>query len=751
MKTKFEKTKTRETLNMKSKIFSLSLVAIAVSGATSTMAKEQQEKVAFFNKSPQAPALVQEATTQLNIHSADLYQTEDGSSELRLDFNGFPVTPTAQKIGDRLVLNFGNVSSSVKKKLNFKSTQEIKNFDLVNDSENNLVLTINLGEYGRFTTRKESGSYFLKIYPSTDKVETKAVASKGVAGIRFARTKGEEDQTIIDLMESSTPVVVKQIGSKIQVRFKGNKLPQQLVKNNSFNDLKAVVSNVKSYNEGSDGVIDIMPSGSYDYTAIQVDKRLTINVAKKHQQNKPAVAGDNVYKGKKISMDFQDVEIRRVLQMLAKYVGVNIVTSDAVTGNVSLKVQDIPWDQALSIMLKTKGLSQRKDGSVIWVAPTTEVVKQESEEAKAKAQEISLAPLVTSFVQLNYAKADDMIKLINFEGIKPGANSNAADLSGNKQLAASKYNPNGDDSKLLSPRGVVTADLRTNTLIIHDTQEKVDEIKRMIGQVDVPVKQVMVEARIVRATTNFSKTMGVKWGLARDANHSIASNMDNLYSASKYGIKNQANSISKSVNLDLGQTSGISSIAFGLINTTDTLLSLELSALQSDGLGEVLSTPKVMTGDKQEATIRSGVKLPYKTVSQNEGTNTSFQDAVLELTVTPSITPEGTVQMKLVINKDSQGQLTDAGYAIDTNKLTTNVLVNDGETVVLGGLYEDTKTNSVDKVPVLSSIPFVGKLFQSKGNTQNKQELLIFITPKVIADPTVRGSMETLGKSRVKR
>lgn len=745
MKTKFEKTKTRETLNMKSALFSLSLLAIAVSASSTAMAKEQ-ESFAFFNKGPQTPALLQDTNAKLSIHDTELYQAEDGSSELRLDFDGFPVTPTAQKIDDRLILNFGKVGLSAKKQLNIKQTGEIKKYDLTRDGDNNLVLTIFLGEHGRFTTRKESGSFFLKVYPSAEKIEKKIAVLKGVSGIKFARTKGGEDQTIIDLTEASTPVVVKQNGGKIQVRFKGNKLPQHLVKSNNFNDLKAVVSSVKAHNDGSDGVIDITPNGSYDYTAIQVDKRLTINVAKKHQTAKAAVTGDSIYKGKKIAMDFQDVEIRRVLQMLANYIGVNIVTSDAVQGNISLRVQDVPWDQALSIMLKTKGLSQRKDGNVIWVAPTIEVVKQESEEAKAKAQEISLAPLITSMVQLNYANAEDMIKLINFEGIKRDSIDET-----NKQIAASKYNLNGDDSKLLSPRGVVTADLRTNTLIIVDTQEKIDGIKHVISQVDVPVKQVMVEARIVRATTNFSKSMGVKWGIARDSNRSIGSSMDNLYNSSKYGQANEAESIDSAVSLDLGQSSGLGSIAFGLINTTDTLLGLELSALQSDGLGEVLSNPMVMTGDKQEATIRSGVKLPYKTVSADSGTNTSFQDAVLELTVTPSITPEGTVQMKLVINKDSQGQLTDAGYAIDTNQLTTNVLVNNGETVVLGGLYEDTKTNSVEKVPVLGDVPFLGKLFQSKGKTENKQELLIFITPKVVDDPAVRGSMDVLGKSRIKK
>lgn len=747
MKTNFAKIKNGETLNMKSALFSLSLVAIAVSASTAALAQDQNSVAFFASKGDKTPDLLQVADARTSLYASGVYKAEDGSSEVRLNFDGFPPTPKAQKIEDRLILNFGQVALSAKQQP-FTATSEVKGYDLKRDDYGDLVLTVRLGEHGRFTTRKDSGGFVLKVYPSADQVVQKAVGFNGVSGIKFSRTKGGEDQTIIDLNNSATPVTVKQIGGKIQVRFRGNKLPANLVKTNNFNDLKAVVSSVKAYNEGLDGILDITPNGSYEYTAIQVDKRLTINVAKKQVVNsKSAASSDSVYSGKKISMDFQEAQITRVLQMLAKYVGVNIIVSDAVAGNVSLRVQDVPWDQALSIMLKTKGLSQRREGNVIWVAPTTEIVKQESEEAKAKAQEISLAPLVTSFVQLNYAKAEDVVKLINLEDVKTSSDIGAD----HRQYAASRLNLNGDDSRLLSPRGVVTADLRTNTLVILDTQEKVDQIKRVIGQVDIPVKQVMVEARIVRATTNFSKSMGVKWGVARDSSRSIASNMDNLYNASKYGRQNEAESVDSAVSLDLGQSTGVANIAFGLLNTTDTLLGLELSALQSDGLGEVLSTPKVMTGDKQEATIRSGVKLPYKTVSADSGTNTSFQDAVLELTVTPSITPEGTVQMKLVINKDSQGLLTDAGYAIDTNQLITNVLVNDGETVVLGGLYEDTKTNSVDKVPVLGDIPFLGKLFQSKSKVENKQELLIFITPKVITDPTAKGAADFLGKSKIKR
>lgn len=701
----------------------------------------------FFKASVAKKDILEGSSTSTGIYDIDSYQTADGATEVRVDFNAFPVKPTARKLSNpnRLVLDFGNVSDSIRKNLTFSATKQISDLNLERDDNGKLLLTLNLSEYGRFTTRTMDGSFLLKVYPKVNTESKYEISKQGVSNIQFKRTKGGEDQAIVDLLASDTPVVVKQNGNKLELRFKGNKLPEHLVKTQNFNDLKAVVASSKAYNQGFDGVIELTVVGDFEHTAFQLENKLTVNIAKKKATKQVASkeSGVDGYTGRKISMDFQDVEIRRVLQMVANYVGVNIVTSDAVSGNVSLRVKDVPWDQALSIMLKSKGLSQRRDGKVIWVAPTTEVVKHETEEAKAHAQSITLAPLKTSIIQLNYANAAEMAKLISMEGLEQ---SDANDF--NRQHMMNRMNANGDDSRLLSPRGAVSSDSRTNTLIVLDTQEKVDDIKRIVSQLDIPVRQVMVEARIVRATTNFSKNMGVKWGLAKDGSQSMASNMNNLYAASKYGKANEAETIDSAVGLDLGQSTAISNVAFGLINTTDKLLGLELSALQSDGLGEVLSQPKVMTGDKQEATIRSGVKLPYKTVSEDSGTNTTFQDAILELTVTPSITPEGTVQMKLVINKDSQGQLTDAGYAIDTNQLITNVLVNDGETVVLGGLYEDTKTNSVEKVPVLGDIPFLGKLFQSKSKNESKQELLIFITPKVMIDPTSQTSVRDMYKSK---
>lgn len=734
----------------------LSLIAVALLGCTHAIAQEagktEGQKQAFFKQAPKAPEPVgKEAVGGTSIYNLLSQVGEDGATEIRLDFNGLSVEPKVQKIEEKeqLILNFGKVNLDLKKNLDHYATPQVRAFKLAKNVDGDSILVIALGEYSKLTNKKESNTYAIKVYPKAiaSVASTSFAPNGGVEKVAFTRSKGGEDKAIIQLKSADTPVTIKQDGSSIVARFKGSRFAQSELKTQNFNDSRAVINKARVYNDGNDGVVELTQTSGFEYMAIQVEKNLTINVAKKTSSKSTSVVGLNGerYVGKKISMDFQNVEVRKVLQLLAAYTGVNIVASDNVTGNISLRLQDVPWDQALGIILKTRSLSQRKDGNVIWVAPVEEVEKYEAGEAKAYAQSIKLAPLETAFIQLNYAVAADVVSLIRMEG----GNKEKPEVE-NQQLAIARMNVNGDGSNsLLSPRGSVSYDARTNMLIVSDTAKKVEEIKRIISQIDIPVKQVMVEARIVRATTSFSKAIGVKWGVAKDSGQSISGNMSNLYSSSRYGKANEAEAIDENVNLDLGQALGTSSIAFGLINTTNTLLALELSALQSEGLGEVLSTPKVMTGDKQQATIRSGVKLPYKTIDDEGRATTTFQDAVLELTVTPSITPDGTVQMKLDINKDSQGQLTDSGYAIDTNKLTTNVLVNNGETVVLGGLYEDTKINDVSKVPVLGDIPFIGKAFRSKSKTESKQELLIFVTPKIVDNTALKNPAE-LAKLKTK-
>lgn len=736
--------------------FPLSVLAISLMVATSANAdtktkaktpepqQPQQPQVtgsnpAFFNKKGETP-LLQGVSSASLIYNLITAQTGDGATELKVYFNGIPPAPKASKLNnpDRLVLDFGKVEVT-QKEIVINQTPEIKSVQVTKSPEGNTLLTIQLGPHGTFTNRNDGGAFVLKVYPDPTKpvAVREFVNQGGVNKISFSRTKGGEDQAIIDLASPDTSVSVKQEGGKVVLRFPGNPLAAPLLQNKSFNDVKAVISNTKAYNDGKTGVIELSSSGSFEYTAIQVDKRLTVNFAKKNTviQGKEQL-GDSQqkYTGRKITMDFQNVETRRILQLISSYTGVNIVASDNIVGNISLKLENVPWDQALNIILKSKGLAQRKDGSVIWVAPTDEMAKYEESEAKAYAQSITLAPLKTEFIQLNYAVAAEVANLIKPSGTSGSDADRVAEI--NRQLMRSRLNANGEDSgSLLSPRGTVTVDTRTNTLIINDTVNKIDEIKKVIAQIDIPVRQVMVEARIVHATTDFAKALGVRWGVVKSNGVTMAGNMTNLNKIYNTKWRGQDETLDSNVNLDLGgavSALGTSGITFGLINTANTLLSLELSALQSDGLGEVLSAPKVMTGDKQEAVIRSGTKIPYQTTSGNSGTTTIFQDAVLELNVTPSITPDGKVQMKLDIHKDALGTLTNAGYAIDTNKLTTNVLVGDGETVVLGGLYEDTRLSGVSKVPLLGDIPLVGGLFKSKNNENKKQELLIFITPKVM-------------------
>ena len=416
-----------------------------------------------------------------------------------------------------------------------------------------------------------------------------------------------------------------------------------------------------------------------------------------------------------------------------------MVAADTVQGNITLRLKDVPWDQALDIILKTKNLDKRRNGSVIWIAPVAELIKSEDEEAKAIAQSIKLAPIQTEYIQLSYAKVADVLKLLQ-------------DSRNGKNAGNNNGNNNADNlalESLLSSRGSVVADTRTNTLIINDTSQNIDKVRKMIDLLDVSVKQVMIEARIVRATTDFTKEMGVKWGILSQG---ITKNNDLLVGGSdttlwdlktpdddgKYTITRPDN-----LNVDLGVTgAGASKIAFGLISLSDFMLDLELSALQADGYGEVISTPKVLTADKQKAKVSSGQQIPYQTTSTAGGAataTTEFKDALLSLDVTPSITPDGKVQMDLLITSDSPaGTAPNGEIILNKNEISTNVLVDNGETVVLGGIFEQQNSKSQTKVPFFGDIPYVGRLFRKDAKTESKRELLIFVTPRIVNDSQTR-------------
>lgn len=693
-------------------------------------------------------AIMQVAIAQTTMTNIVPMKIPGQGTEIRVMFNGLPPQPQAYQLDNpsRLILDFDQAKQTINQSSIAVASEEASTVDVAADDQRSR-LTVNLKNSGSFTTRVEGNTFILKINNANHAtaLPTYAASSlnkqnQGIADIGFQRGASGEGQVIVNLSGANTPVDVQQQGSKVVIRTLGNKIPAHLIRRLNVNDFATPVSSVDAYNDGSNGVITIQSSGSYEYMAFQAENKLTVSLKRPAESKTNRPNSSQSYTGKKISLDFQDIEVRRVLQLLADFTSINMVAADSVQGNITLRLKDVPWDQALDIILKTKNLDKRRNGSVIWIAPVTELIKAEEDEAKAIAQSIKLAPIQTEYIQLSYAKVADVLKLLEDSRNSKGGQANNTTNTDSLALES-----------LLSSRGSAVADIRTNTLIINDTANNIDKVRKMIDLLDISVKQVMVEARIVRATTDFTKEMGVKWGILSQG---ITKNNDLLVGGSeqtlwdlrdpddegKYTIDRTNGS---NLNVDLGvTTAGASKIAFGLISLSDFMLDLELSALQSDGYGEVISTPKVMTADKQKAKVASGQQIPYQTTSTAGGTataTTAFKDALLSLDVTPSITPEGKVQMQLNITSDARGGVAPNGEIIlNKNEINTNVLVDNGETVVLGGIFEQENTTNQTKVPFLGDIPYLGRLFRKDAKTENKRELLIFVTPRIVNDSRTR-------------
>ena len=704
-----------------------------------------------FSMATVAMAVMQAANAQVSISNIVPMQVPNQGTEIRVMFNGVPPEPQAYQLESpsRLILDFEKTTQNLKQNNIAVATKEASTLDVMSDAQRSR-LTINLAEAGAFTTRVEGNTFILKINPTvaTNPVAVAAVKeAQGITNIGFERGATGEGLVVIDLAGRDTPVDVQQQGSKIVVRTLGNKVPTHLARRLNVNDFATPASTIDAQNSGGNGVVTIQTSGSYEYMAYQAENKLTISV--KRPVDRSTVTAQQAvtrtvqhYNGKKISLDFQDIEVRRVLQLLADFTGMNMVAADTVQGNITLRLKDVPWDQALDIILKTKNLDKRRNGNVIWIAPLPELTKAEEEEAKALAQSIKLAPLQTEYLQLNYAKAADIEKLI-VEGRNANNRNSTTTTSANSDLLGDSV------GSLLSPRGTVSVDPRTNTLIINDTSVKIDQIRKMIDLLDVSVKQVMVEARIVRASTDFTKEMGVKWGLVsqginKNNNLLVGGSEQTLWDLRGEANENGGYDIQRpdNLNVDLGVAGAAGRVAFGLISLSDFMLDLELSALQSDGYGEVISTPKVLTADKQQAKVASGQQIPYQTTTTSGGgttADTQFKDALLSLEVTPSITPDGKVQMQLLINSDSpSGTAPNGEIILNKNEINTNVLVNNGETVVLGGIFEQETQTQQTKVPFLGDLPYVGRLFRKDLKSEDKRELLIFVTPRIVNDSVSR-------------
>lgn len=534
-------------------------------------------------------AIMQVAAAQTTMTNIVPMKIPGQGTEIRVMFNGLPPQPQAYQLDNpsRLILDFDQAKQTINQSSIAVASEEASTVDIAADDQRSR-LTVNLKNSGSFTTRVEGNTFILKINNANQAAALPTYASsasilnkqnQGIADIGFQRGNAGEGQVIVNLSGANTPVDVQQQGSKVVIRTLGNKIPAHLIRRLNVNDFATPVSSVDAYNDGSNGVITIQSAGSYEYMAFQAENKLTVSLKRPVENKVNRPSSSQSYTGKKISLDFQDIEVRRVLQLLADFTSINMVAADSVQGNITLRLKDVPWDQALDIILKTKNLDKRRNGSVIWIAPVTELIKAEEDEAKAIAQSIKLAPIQTEYIQLSYAKVAEVLKLLEDSRNPKGAQTNNTTNTDSLALES-----------LLSSRGSAVADIRTNTLIINDTANNIDKVRKMIDLLDISVKQVMVEARIVRATTDFTKEMGVKWGILSQG---ITRNNDLLVGGSdktlwdlrdpddegKYTITRPDN-----LNVDLGvTTAGASKIAFGLISLSDFMLDLELSALQSDG------------------------------------------------------------------------------------------------------------------------------------------------------------------------
>jgi len=542
-----------------------------------------------------------------------------------------------------------------------------------------------------------------------------------VRDIDFRRGGSGEGRIVVDLSDNAVGIDIRQQGKSVIVDFVNAALPKNLERRLDVTDFGTPVQTIDALMQGSNARLVITPRGNWEHSAYQTDNRFIVEVKQIVEDPNQLVQGSRPgYQGEKISLNFQNVEVRAVLQVLADFTGLNIITSDTVSGSLTLRLKDVPWDQALDIILRAKGLDMRKSGNVVWIAPRDELATREKLALEARQQIAELEPTHTESFQLNYQKAQDV----------------QAFLSTGTQ-------------RILSKRGSAVIDARTNTVFVQDTPTRLEEIRRLIRQIDIPVRQVMIESRIVEASDTFSRNLGVRlgyhdasrgWGVpSQNSGVRIlpgASSNDTQFHTGQLATTPTQNDFTN-VNLPAGNISGAAAGVFSMVlfNTNATrFLNLELSALQADGKGKIISSPRVITADKNEAIIEQGTEIPYQQATSSGATAVQFKKATLSLKVKPQITPDNNVIMSLRVNKDSVGQVTVGGPSIDTKQVTTEVLVENGGTVVIGGIYTQEERSTTNKVPVLGDLPYVGFLFKNNVKSDDRRELLIFITPRILKE-----------------
>jgi type IV pilus assembly protein PilQ len=531
---------------------------------------------------------------------------------------------------------------------------------------------------------------------------------RSIRNVDFQRGELGEGNVVIDLSDSSISADIKEEGGKIRLDFPRTQLPDALRVRLDVKDFATPVQFVNSSVSSDRATVLIEPSGAFDYSSYQTDNKLTISVRPLTNDDLARRNAErNVYSGEKLSLNFQDIDVRSVLQLIADFTNLNLVASDTVKGGITLRLQNVPWDQALDLVLKTQGLDKRKIGNVLLVAPADEIAARERQELESQKQIQELAPLRRELLQVNYAKAGDIAKL--FQSVTAGESKD-------------------------SERGSITVDERTNNIIAYQTQDRLDALRRIVAQLDIPVRQVMIEARIVEANVNYNKSLGVRWG--GQTNRTGNGNFTAFGGASNTGTTTAAGTTTPFV--DLGAADATSGIGIGFL-TSNVLLDLELNAMEATGNGEIVSQPKVVTSDKETAKILKGTEVPYQEASSSGATTVSFKEASLSLEVTPQITPDNRIIMEVKVTKDEPDYLNEVlGVPpIKKNAVNAKVLVNDGETIVIGGVFSNTQSKTTDKVPFLGDVPYLGRLFRRDVVSEAKSELLVFLTPRIMNNQAI--------------
>lgn len=688
-------------------------------------------------------ALLSPAVLAANLQDLNVASLPGDRVELKLSFDEPVTAPRGYTIEQpaRIALDLPGVSNKLGSKNRELGVGNARSVTIV-EAKDRTRLIVNLTSLAPYSTRVEGNDLYVLVGDSSA-VASRPSASvpasvaavppkktygpqpKTISNIDFQRGEQGEGNVVITLSDASISPDIQEQGGKIRLDFAKTELPESLRVRLDVKDFATPVQFVSATGSADRTSIVIEPVGLYDYLAYQTENRLTLSVKPLTQDDVERRKAERfAYTGEKLSLNFQDIDVRSVLQLIADFTDLNLVASDTVAGNITLRLQNVPWDQALDLVLKTKGLDKRQVGNVLLVAPADEIAARERQELESQKQIAELAPLRRELIQVNYAKAADMAKLFQSVTSADGASSDA--------------------------RGSVTVDDRTNSIIAYQTQDRLDELRRIIAQLDIPVRQVMIEARIVEANVDYDKALGVRWGGAtRRGNWSVygkdgATSFDNesgqvyLPGTDTVGNVSLQDGVAPVPFVDMGVLGSTSGIGIGFL-TDNVTLDLQLSAMEKTGNGEIVSQPKVVTSDKETAKILKGQEVPYQEASSSGATSTSFKEAALSLEVTPQITPDNRIIMEVKVTKDAPdfARALHGVPPINKNEVNAKVLVNDGETIVIGGVFSNTQTKGVEKVPFLGDLPFLGRVFRRDIVSDNKAELLVFITPRIMNNQAI--------------